>query len=73
MELSIKKVIFIRKPMFNLFLLFYFFVIYIHGFKIEISSWGFVWESRGAVRVRKDFLDMLKSQMWRKIWRIFTS
>ena len=28
----------------------------------------FVWEDRGVVHVRKDFLYMLKSQIWQNSW-----
>ena len=30
--------------------------------KVKISIWRFLWENRGAVHVREDILDMLKSQ-----------
>ena len=42
---------------FNAFLTsFYFFDIYLCGYKVQISSWTFVWEDQGAIHVRKDML-----------------
>ena len=41
----------------NLFLIFFnFFDIYLCGYKVQISSWTFVWEDQGAVHVRKNML-----------------
>ena len=41
----------------NVFLtFFYIFVIYLCGYKVQISSWTFVWEDQGALHFRKDML-----------------
>ena len=41
----------------NVFLtFFYFYDIYLCRYKVQISSWAFVWEDQGVVHVRKDML-----------------
>ena len=42
-------------------------------FKVEIISWEFELKGRGDAQVKKDITDMLKSQMWQKIFRIIYS
>ena len=52
----------------NLFLVQYFTLpgTCLHNFKVDVTSWEFVWKDGGAAHFRKDFFDVLKNQMWQK-------
>ena len=62
---------------FNFFLFFYFILLLLAflycAYKVQISSWAFVWEDLEAVHYRKHFLKMLKRQICKTVWKIFTS
>ena len=43
-----------------------FFDFCLRNYKLAVSYQEIMWKNRGAVHVKKSFLDMLKRQMWRK-------